>query len=187
MSIILNTYLTDVGLRSNPRQIAGHGPACWDNSYYKCQDLAQPLTEWWCQAQFRMNIVKVNSSGEQWLTRAAPTCWYSTEVGWTTSRCAPRQYMPTDAAVGPEYSWRPDIVLLFALMFWCSFCPDVDAVFIRSYRHSGAGSKIRMVWRKVGTGVDDGGGAENAGVENTGAKTYGKPSEQKIKFASIDN
>jgi len=26
------------------------------------------------------------------------------------------------------------------------------------------------------------GGAENAGVENTGAKTYGKPLEQKIKI-----
>jgi len=48
-----------------------------------------------------MDNLEVDAAGEQWHTRAAPTCWYSTEISWTASSCALRQCMPTDAAVGP--------------------------------------------------------------------------------------
>jgi len=49
-----------------------------------------------------MDIVEVDAAGEQRHTRAALTCWYSAEVGRTASSFAPRQCMPTDAAVGPQ-------------------------------------------------------------------------------------
>jgi len=44
MGQIVECCVDDVG------QIAGRAPACWDQSQCKCQDLAQPLKEWWCQA-----------------------------------------------------------------------------------------------------------------------------------------
>jgi len=55
----------DAGLQSNLRQTGGHVSACWDQSQYKYQDLAQPLTEWWYQARSWMDILVVDAAGEQ--------------------------------------------------------------------------------------------------------------------------
>jgi len=64
-----------------------------------------------------MDIVEADAAGEQWHTRAAPTCWYSAEVGWTASSCAPHRCMPTDAAVGSgyfSYGFSVSVSVIFA-------------------------------------------------------------------------
>jgi len=60
-----------------------------------------------------MDSLEVGTAGEQWRTRVAPTCWYSTEVGWTASSYAPHLHMAINDVSGGRVYHICDILSEF--------------------------------------------------------------------------
>ena len=84
MALIVGHCAVGARRQSSRRQSAERETACWGQRQWKYQGHAPSWMEWCHAAQSWMQIVALGADGEQWYSRAAPSCWCSTGDGWTT-------------------------------------------------------------------------------------------------------